>query len=90
MTHTNSMTQTYNGWTNHATWNVALWIGNDPFLYNTARACVTYRNETETPYSKFIRCMLNCDSNTTDDNVRWDDETINHHEINEMMFELAE
>ena len=88
MTHS-MMTQTYNGWTNRATWNVALWMSNDEFLYNTARACVEYRNETETPYSKFIRCMLNSKNDTTGDNVRWDDETINHHEINEMMFELC-
>ena len=85
-----NMTQTdYNGWTNRATWNVALWIGNDPFLNHTARACVEYRNETESPYSKFIRCMINGSMDQTDDNIRWDDETINHDEINEMMFELG-
>ena len=85
------MTQTdYNGWTNRATWNVALWIGNDQFLYNTARACVEYKEENETPYDKFIRCMLNCENDTTGDNIRWDDETINRDEINDMMLELAE
>lgn len=27
------MTQTYNGWTNHATWNVNLWLTNDSAFY---------------------------------------------------------
>ena len=90
MTHTN-MTQTdYNGWTNRATWNVALWIGNDQFLYNTAIACVEYREQNELPYDKFIRCMLNCENDTTGDNVRWDSEEINQDEINDMMLELDE
>ena len=84
------MTQTYNGWTNRATWNVALWIGNDEFLYNTARACVEYKGKDETPYDKFIRCMFNAANFRNGDGIAWDDETINHDEINEMMFELAE
>lgn len=33
---------TYNGWKNWATWNVALWLGNDEELYKTARRCATY------------------------------------------------
>ena len=37
-----STATTYNGWTNYATWNAALWIGNDEFLYNTAKACVEF------------------------------------------------
>jgi hypothetical protein len=30
----------YNGWTNYATWNVALWLGNDQGLYNAYREMV--------------------------------------------------
>ena len=29
----------YNGWKNWATWNVALWLGNDEGLYKIARGC---------------------------------------------------
>jgi len=33
---------TYNGWKNCATWNVALWLGNDEGLYKIARRSVRY------------------------------------------------
>lgn len=82
---TNLTDKTYNGWTNYETWNVALWIGNDEFLYSTAKACVEYCDNNETPYDKFIRCMMNCEKYTTRDNVRWDDDKINHIEVIEMM-----
>ena len=79
---------TYNGWTNYETWNASLWIGNDEFLYNTAKACVKFCNEDDTPYEKFVRCMLNCGAETTSDGVKWDDVNINSVEMNEMMNEL--
>jgi len=82
---------TYNGWANYETWNASLWIGNDEFLYNTAKACVQFA-EGETPWEKFQRCM--CDGQIgrmlgkTDDGVAWDDAAINADEMNEMMAEL--
>ena len=80
--------QTYNGWSNYETWNAALWIGNDEFLYNTAKACVTYREGLESVWDRFIRCMNNCENFTTGDGVRWDDSNIDADEMNEMLWEL--
>jgi len=84
-------TTTYNGWANYETWNASLWIGNDEFLYNTAKACVTYA-ENETPWDKFIRCMTEGQIGRfigeTGDGVRWDDPAINATEMNEMMADL--
>ena len=81
-------TQTYNGWANRATWNVTLWMQNDEFLYNTAKACVTYCETCDTPYDAFIRCMNNCQREVNGYGFRWDDETINRDEVNEMMKDL--
>ena len=32
----------YNGWTDWTTWNCALWINNEPSIYNVASECDTY------------------------------------------------
>ena len=82
------MTQTYNGWTNYETWNASLWIGNDEFLYNTAKACVRFCTTFDTPYDAFVRCMNNCENVTTGDGVKWNDPAIDADEMNEMMEEL--
>jgi hypothetical protein len=86
------MKHTYNGWTNYETWNAALWIGNDEFLYNTAKACVEYCGDDETPWEKFVRCMtkgqIGRHMKQTPDGVKWDSACINDLEMVEMMGEL--
>ncbi len=82
---------TYNGWSNYQTWNAALWIGNDQFLYNTAKACVEYANG-ESPWSVFVRSMtdgmIGRHLVETGDGVRWDDPAIDADEMVAMMNEL--
>ena len=36
--------ENYNGWKNWATWNVALWLGNDESLYKLSRRFVNYKD----------------------------------------------
>jgi len=81
-------TESYNGWANYETWNVALWIQNSEFLYNTAKACVEYAAEGESPYVKFIRCAVNGAYESTRDGVDYADPKVNHAEIVEMMTSL--
>jgi len=39
--------ENYNGWKNWATWNVALWLGNDESIYKMARRCAGYTDLVE-------------------------------------------
>ena len=82
-----------NGYANYETWNAALWIGNDEFLYNTAKACVVYREAgIETPWEKFQRCMMGGQIGrylgATGDGVAWNDPAIDADEMNDLLWEL--
>ena len=83
-----------NGYANYQTWNVALWMQNDEFLYNTAKACVEFCGDNETPWDKFVRAMTHGQIGRylveTGDGVRWDDDSIDADRINEMMLEFVE
>ena len=81
--------ETYNGWTNYETWNAALWMNNDEFLYNTAKACVTFAEADESPWTKFVRCMTEGQIGrylgATGDDVSWADPAIDADEMDLMM-----
>ena len=83
---------TYNGWANYETWNASLWMQNDEFLYNTAKACVTFCAPGETPWHKFVRCMMQGQIGRyigqTPDGVAWDDDKICDVEMNSLMVDL--
>ena len=84
---------TYNGYTNYETWNAALWIQNDEFLYNTAKAIVEFAEPDCTPiynWQRFIRCMENGQHFTTGDGVRWDSAKINDFQMGALFEEFAE
>ena len=70
--------QTYNGWTNYETWNVALWIGNDEGLYNIARECGSYLD-----FVSYISEFMT----QTPDGVRFDDPSVNVIELNSDLFD---
>ena len=71
--------ETYNGWKNYETWNVALWMGNDEFWYGVARECETYQD--------FVREMLHSGVEATPDGVDLDDTKLDGIRLCEMLQE---
>lgn len=77
--------ETYNGWTNYETWNVALWIGNDQGLYSLAKDCKSYE--------QFVECLKECSDGTpigfqTPDGVSWTDSGLDTDELDAMIADL--
>tara|TARA_Y100001973_G_C5160536_1_gene313262 strand:+ start:907 stop:1146 length:240 start_codon:yes stop_codon:yes gene_type:complete len=70
---------TYNGWKNHATWSVALWINNDERLYRIALLCKDY--------AEFRECMELQGSTNTPDKVAWNDSGLDIEALDEMITE---
>ena len=90
---------TYNGWKNYETWNVALWIGNDEGLYETAKEA---RDLAEwgglDGYKRFVALVrggvvdelqnLSEICYQTPDNVAWNDSGLDIPALDEMIAEL--
>ncbi len=73
-------TPSFNGWKNHQTWNVALWLQNDERLYSLARAHPTF--------AALATTLTEAGINATPDGVRYDDPALSRRELNRMMREL--
>jgi len=70
----------FNGWANWETWNVALWIQNDPALYNIARKFDRY--------DALIAYLEVEVGQMTPDGARWMDATIDTAALDEMLSDL--
>lgn len=77
----------YNGWTNHATWNVAMHINNNEWLYR--RAVKFAETEPDGSYQAFIQSNGLAESTTTD-GVAWISDQLDYTELDAMMMELVE
>ena len=73
--------QTYNGWADYTTWNCALWINNEPTLYNIA-------SEVET-YADFLYEMtVMCGFTETPDGADWGE--ADYTEMNDLVKEITD
>ena len=73
--------QSYNGWTDWTTWNVALWINNDQGFYSIAKDCKNYAD-----FLYEMQAMIG--SFATPDGADWGEENIG--EMNELIEEISD
>jgi len=84
----------YNGWKNYETWNVVLWINNDPIFYNSLKSIYNTRAGSDTklrPLKTIYEAwLLHCDlyKAKTPDGVLWADKKIDLDEVNEHLCEM--
>ena len=71
----------YNGWADRTTWNCALWINNEPSIYNIAAVCDTY-----TDFLWEMQAM--CGFYSTPDGADYGE--ANLEEMNELIKEITE
>ncbi len=77
------MSESYNGYKNRQTWNVALWIQNDEGLYNFARECPNYET-----FVAGLKEMGGKIASQTPDGVSWTDFFLDTDSLDSMIKEL--
>jgi hypothetical protein len=84
-------TETFNGWKNRQTWNVALWISNDEALYQVAReyAVDARRRGGRARYSFFIR-YAGLGGSKTPDGISYLGTRLDYEALDAMLQELGE
>ena len=81
------MANTYNGWKNYNTWNIALWIQNDEALYNEA---LNHVRQDGADYTKFaMKLRDHYGIMQTPDGVAYLGDDLDIEALNEMLAELA-
>lgn len=82
----------YNGWANYETWNVALWISNDEFLYKMA---CKYRDMGYRAFADDLMELDNPKDDTihqiayeTPDNVSWTSADLDIEELDKLLEDL--
>lgn len=79
---TNLLDETYNGWTNYKTWNVALWIQNDAGIQD----CIQQNDIC--CYEELLELFYEYGTKETPDGVKWNDPEINRVELNGDVFDF--
>ena len=73
--------QSYNGWSDWTTWNVALWINNDQTFYNIAKDCNDY-------IDFLFEMQAMCGFYSTPDGADYGEANLD--EMNELIKEISE
>jgi hypothetical protein len=77
----------YNGWANRSTWNVALWINNDEFVYKRAVSFMEHYENQKNPYRSFI-ITNGMGLDKTTDGIKLISKSLDYKALDEMMREL--
>jgi hypothetical protein len=93
------MANTYNGWKNRSTWNVALWINNDYELYQSVKKYKEHKKELDKrviakglktksiSYRGFIN-FAGLTYTKTPDNIKYISTMLDYNALNKMIKEI--
>jgi hypothetical protein len=83
--------ETYNGWKNRQTWNIALWISNDEPIYRIAKeyAVDARKRGKRVRYSHFIR-RAGLQHDRTPDGISYSGTRLDYRALDSMIEELGE